>query len=204
MATAIERNFDTMGYRMYFAKIPKFSQQEKETRMCAVLKEMLQEEDNQDFFLNATFLKRLPSETLCYLWDTTSLEKLQEQCQNFIPNAVCQLFQDYVPMQPTDEGFIGVVTKELLKQYLEDLHQEQIDWYTEQYQLCEEQPDIALEKIQRHYIYQRCTWETSKEFMTKKSTPFAVTDNICYFVYQIHQLYQTIDFEKEELLIYGW
>lgn len=65
MATAIERNFDTMRYRMYFAKIPKFSQ-------------------------------------------------------------------------------------------------EQIDWYTEQYQLCEEQPEIALEKIQRHYIYQRCTWETSK------------------------------------------
>ncbi len=29
-----------MSYRMYFAKIPKFSQQEKETRMCAVLKEM--------------------------------------------------------------------------------------------------------------------------------------------------------------------
>lgn len=49
MATAIERNFDTMRYRMYFAKIPKFSQ-------------------------------------------------------------------------------------------------EQIDWYTEQYQLCEEQPEIALEK----------------------------------------------------------
>lgn len=41
MATAIERNFDTMGYRMYFAKIPKFSQQEKETRISAVLKEML-------------------------------------------------------------------------------------------------------------------------------------------------------------------
>lgn len=41
MATAIERNFDTMRYRMYFAKIPKFSQQEKETRISAVLKEML-------------------------------------------------------------------------------------------------------------------------------------------------------------------
>lgn len=107
MATAIERNFDTMGYRMYFAKIPKFSQ-------------------------------------------------------------------------------------------------EQIDWYTEQYQLCEEQPEIALEKIQRHYIYQRCTWETSKEFMTKKSTPFAVTDHICYFVYQIHQLYQTIDFKKRRTLNLRW
>lgn len=34
-----------MGYRMYFAKIPKFSQQEKETRISAVLKEMLQEEE---------------------------------------------------------------------------------------------------------------------------------------------------------------
>ena len=46
--------------------------------------------------------------------------------------------------------------------------------------------------------------QQEKEFMTEKSTPFAVTDHICYFVYQIHQLYQTIDFEKEELLIYGW
>ena len=36
MATAIERNFDTMGYRMYFAKIPKFSQQEKRnTYVCS-------------------------------------------------------------------------------------------------------------------------------------------------------------------------
>lgn len=193
-----------MSYRMYFAKVPKLKPQEKEKQICKIIKEMLQEEDNQDYFLNATFLNRFPSQTICYIPDDQWIGEIQNQCQNFLPKVICQLFPDYVPSQSDEANFIGIVTKDLLKIYLELLHQSQIDWYQKQYQLCEEQPEIALEKAKRHYIYQRCTWETSKQFMNDKSVPFAITDNILYFVYQVHQLYQTIDFEKEELLVYGW
>lgn len=194
-----------MSYRMHIARHTKQTEDEKNTIFQKVIIPNMQKDDDyKDYFLNHIFLEKFGCEELLCLYDESEIHQIHKQCENFIPKETTQIFADYLPQIPSDESYIGILTKDLLLDYLKALHQAQINYYIRQYETCQSDPKIAQEYMLNHLRNQRITWETSMEFLNDKQIPFAVTNSYLYFLYQIFEIYKNTDFTKDELILYGW
>lgn len=195
----------SMSYRMYIASHSKQSEQERGyIFQTVILPQMLAEEDTQDYFWNFEFLKKFGCEEELCLGQENVIDKIFHKCPSYIPQSVVETFKDYLPTDASDENFIGILTKDLLWEYIQELHKDYIRLLKRRYQECKTNKDKAADFALRYLAGQLTTYETSLTFLNEKEIPFSVRDSFPYFLLQIYELYRKTDFNKTDLIIYGY
>lgn len=194
-----------MSYRMYIASHSKQSEQERGyIFQTVILPQMLAEEDTQDYFWNFEFLKKFGCEEELCLGQHRVIDKIFPKCPSYIPQSVVETYKDYVPVDATDENFIGILTKDLLWEYIQELHKDYIQVLKEKYQECKADKDKAADFAILYLSSQLTDYEISLDFLNEEEIPFSVLESFPYFLLQIYELYRKTDFNKTDLIIYGY
>ena len=103
-----------------------------------------------------------------------------------------------------EENYIGLLTPELLWEYIQKLHQTQITELKQELQQCQADPDYAREFATAILCCQITDWDTSLKHLNPNQLPFCITNSEIHFLYQVYTLYQKTDFKTTDLILYGW
>lgn len=194
-----------MSYRTYIASHSKQTSEEKYAiGKNIIIPAMLADEDTQDFFLNHEFLRRFGCKIQIELGQDDTITAIHKKCPAYLPDNLCKLYPDYLPQSCKDTGYIGLLTKDLLWEYIHALHDEQIRQYEQDYDACKKDAAYAKNYALMTIGSQQVTWKTSKDFLQEDQLPYAITHSTEYFIYQLVTLYQNTDFQKTDLIVYGW
>lgn len=194
-----------MSRRTYIASHSKQNEQERAAIFDTVLlPDMLKREDNRDYFSNHLFLEHFGCVTELELNKEPTINRIIPRCLSYLPESIIQKYHDYVPTGPQDENFIGLLTRELLWQYLQELQIANRDRINERYLRCKEDPQYAAEYAVSMLAEQLVTHETSLKMAQPKQIPYFVASSYEYFLYQVYDLYARTDFDRTDLLVYSW
>lgn len=194
-----------MSYRMYIASHSKQSSLEK-TQIFSnvILPNMQQEEAYKTYFANYECLKQFGCTNKLELNKEPVIRTILQKCPSYLPEELVRNYPDYLPQSSDEENYIGLLTPELLWEYIQELHQTQITELKQELQQCQADPDYAREFATAILSCQITDWNTSLKYLKPNELPFCITNSEIYFLYQIYSLYQKTDFKTTDLILYGW
>lgn len=194
-----------MSYRMYIASHSKQSSLEKTHIFSQViLPNMQQDESYKTYFANYECLKQFGCCEELELNKEPVIRTILRKCPSYLPEELLQKYPDYLPQSSDKENYIGLLTPELLWEYIQELHQTQITELKQKFQQCHADPDYARELATAILSCQITDWDTSLKYLRPEQLPFCITNSEIYFLYQIYSLYQKTDFKNTDLILYGW
>lgn len=194
-----------MSYRMYIASHSKQSSLEKTQIFSQViLPNMQQDEAYKTYFANYECLKQFECCDELELNKEPVIRTILQKCPSYLPEELIRNYPDYLPQSSDEENYIGLLTPELLWEYIQELHQTQITELKQELQQCQADPDYAREFATAILSCQITDWDTSLKYLNQNELPFCITNSEIYFLYQIYTLYQKTDFKTTDLILYGW
>lgn len=194
-----------MSYRMYIASHSKQSSLEKTHIFSQViLPNMQQDEAYKTYFANYECLKQFGCCDELELNKEPVIRTILRKCPSYLPEKLVRNYPDYLPQSSDEENYIGLLTPELLWEYIQELHQTQITELKQKWQQCQADPDYAREFATAILCCQITDWDTSLKYLNPNQLPFCITNSEIHFLYQVYTLYQNTDFKTTDLILYGW
>ena len=194
-----------MSYRMYIASHSKQSSLEK-THIFSnvILPNMQQDEAYKTCFANYECLKQFACCDELELNKEPVIRTILQKCPSYLPEELVRNYPDYLPQSSDEENYIGLLTPELLWEYIQELHQTQITELKQELLQCQADPDYAREFATAILSCQITDWNTSLKYLKPDELPFCITNSEIHFLYQVYTLYQKTDFKTTDLILYGW
>lgn len=207
-----------MGYRHYLYKIKKETTKALQNKTMEELWEEFTPQKEKDFQNSLEDKDKclnifdIPQEDVFEFgklyWDDTA-ERIYNTGKPLFENEEIQKqFDDYCPY---------IVTREALKIAIEIYKEKIINYYknlfVENDKLCDPFFHIPIEEIKQS-IQEKCV-EHCREMMSEWTRGFAINEKqdsekltnswkYEYEIFELLRLYKTFDFEKYDLLFYGW
>lgn len=194
-----------MSYRMYIASHSKQSALEKTHIFSQVILPNMQKDDAyKTYFANYKCLEKFGCTDELELNKEPVIQTIFQKCPSYLPKELLRNYPDYLPQSSDEENYIGLLTPELLWEYIQKLHQTQITELKQELLQCQADPDYAREFATAILSCQITDWDTSLKYLNPNQLPFCVTNSEIHFLYQVYTLYQNTDFKTTDLILYGW
>ena len=194
-----------MSYRMYIASHSKQSSLEKTHIFSQVILPDMQKDDAyKTYFANYKCLEKFGCTDELELNKEPVSQTILKKCPSYLPKELLRNYPDYLPQSSDEENYIGLLTPELLWEYIQKLHQTQITELKQKLQQCQTDPDYAREFATAILCCQITDWDTSLKHLNPNQLPFCITNSEIHFLYQVYTLYQKTDFKTTDLILYGW
>lgn len=110
---------------------------------------------------------------------------LLPKCESYIPKSILKEYPDYLPQSSKDGRYIGLLTPELIREYIRNLHQYHITILQNAYNICQTDTEFAADYAKRHLANELTSWKTSLESFDKKHIPYYTETSYAYFLYII-------------------
>lgn len=194
-----------MSYRMYIASHSKQSSLEKTHIFSQVILPDMQKDDAyKTYFANYKCLEKFGCTDELELNKEPVIQTILQKCPSYLPKELFRNYPDYLPQSSDEENYIGLLTPELLWEYIQKLHQTQITELKQKLQQCQADPDYAREFATAILSCQITDWDTSLKYLNPNQLPFCITNSEIHFLYRVYTLYQKTDFKTTDLILYGW
>lgn len=194
-----------MSYRMYIASHSKQSSLEKTQIFSQVILPDMQKDDvYKTYFANYKCLEKFGCTDELELNKEPVIRTILQKCPSYLPKDLLRNYPDYLPQSSDEENYIGLLTPELLWEYIQKLHQTQITELKQKWQQCQADPDYAREFATAILCCQITDWDTSLKYLNPNQLPFCITNSEIHFLYRVYTLYQKTDFKTTDLILYGW
>lgn len=190
-----------MSYRLYLAKRSKEDAALKNSVIPIVIDQIKSNEDYETFFPNFEFIKRYGFEQILELGDDNYAFTIRNKSNNYFTAELLDKYNDYIDNK---EVKIGIVTKEMIIDYIKAIHEERINHYKRIFEESKNNSELLTYEFTKIISNKIMTWETSIDFLNDKDIPYAVTSSTEYFLLKLYNILKETNWEKEEVVIYGW
>lgn len=127
-----------MSYRMYIASHSKQSSLEKTQIFSQVILPDMQKDDvHKTYFANYECLEKFGCTDELELNKEPVIRTILQKCPSYLPKELLRNYPDYLPQSSNEENYIGLLTPELLWEYIQKLHQTQITELKQKLQQCQ-------------------------------------------------------------------
>lgn len=151
-----------MSYRLYLAQIPTRNTETQFHLEQSCIHTLSKSPDYENGIIpNYAILEKMKLSHRIELGKNPVAAKLLTQCQPYFTKEIREN-NPWLTSDPTDPTFVGVVTKDMLLQFIRDIHQYQIDEYKAQYQEAQNNAEISAKKFIQNTADAIVRWETSQ------------------------------------------
>lgn len=190
-----------MSYRLYLAKRTKENAITKNYVIPIVIDKIKSDEDYKDYFPNFEFINKYGFEQILELGDDDYAFKMRDKSNNYFTDELLLKYSNYIDDK---EIKIGVVTKEMMIDYIKAIHEERINYYKNIFEESKNNSQLLSYEFTKIISNKITTWETSMDFLNDKDVPYVITSSTEYFLLKLYNILKETNWEKEEVVIYGW